>query len=1113
MALKKGKKEVFRKTIDTPVPYIPAKSYASIAFDNLKPTFERIQADEEKTKHANYFFDFSIKSNEFFKQARKDNQFDAAAMKLTVETYSKNLLEQTPPKYKIQAAAMLAQATMDNINYAATEKHKLDLSTKAANREINWNNFNTETEFGMNTFTDHPLDVGVTGINSRFFNALKTINELGKLDEINFVDSGDIPLKDHDLNLREQTKAITIARGFNIMKLMYKNGMEVEAINWLSFLKKGIDKTPFPLDEDIKINPVYKMHEYLMKDDQDRAEIIDKIWKQYKAFHHENLLGKPKRTKPNIKELSEINQPLDIAKFEGGAVDVNKLAEDNNLELTDELITYVFKANNIQRVVSKTMQHPDKLINWNAEGVTAAEWGEAILANNNIRKVKYSDLKSDGFITAINLFDGQDYFPPELDKALALNKAADYRDPPSLDKLKQQTEIYQYVKNFFPDIEYPGLYEQALEQGVIDEISNGNYDTATNILTNIGKDDKVTRLASIVNHPDGTVNFRQLFNKKVKSPNWIPEMMAGGKGELNKHLFAAADQSTFFAMIPSNITPPKAYEEFQSYFNEALANMTAGTKIDPWKDGNENLRDQAWNIATRKLKQSGWGIETNTADGQPKLVKKPYWHTYGEPDNKDIYAHVKKSFMTAGGDLKHSEEALTEVLNKAKIAEKKSNINTFRGMVTSPSDRLAAKAESKKLYEKFNKMKAENENLYQGEKGDKFGTNNWNDIQKKLNKYFDNKNNEDVKISIDRQTYNDESNNPAYKLTIWDGDLMIPIEGNFKPIGWTNYTKTLISEPATGSMATLINDTANKIYEEMGTTVSFHGKEFERSDWSKRFLYSVIRNSLKLSDYRFYPDIPGLDDLPTEVRPFAFLARQLGFDGDFREIATELSIAAQTANESISQQKKINFNRDLSDLEKVTSAAVPPEKMVLSENAMSVNFKNYALENYNNTELRLTHRTNNWTSISSDNWDGEIALNYYRDSRHFAVFAHPKDSIRAVTRLFLNHSILTENIDNTIASEFGSTPTIEDILVKTKYATNMQSYFDALDNHPILRRDTTIDLMDANQMHKLLKFIIRHEMGVEYFNEKFGINNPYVDAVIFRGIDEGINSYNGKLTL
>ena len=69
MALDKGKKQVFRKTIDTSVPYVPAKSYASIAFDNLKPTFDRIQADLEKTAQANYFYDFSIKTNEFFKQA------------------------------------------------------------------------------------------------------------------------------------------------------------------------------------------------------------------------------------------------------------------------------------------------------------------------------------------------------------------------------------------------------------------------------------------------------------------------------------------------------------------------------------------------------------------------------------------------------------------------------------------------------------------------------------------------------------------------------------------------------------------------------------------------------------------------------------------------------------------------------------------------------------------------------------------------------------------------------------------------------------------------------------------------------------------------------------
>ena len=93
MALNKGKKQVFRKTIDTSVPYVPAKSYACIAFDNLEPTFKRIQADQEKTAQANYFFDFSMKTKEFFDQARIDNQFDANGMKQAVDSYSKNLLE------------------------------------------------------------------------------------------------------------------------------------------------------------------------------------------------------------------------------------------------------------------------------------------------------------------------------------------------------------------------------------------------------------------------------------------------------------------------------------------------------------------------------------------------------------------------------------------------------------------------------------------------------------------------------------------------------------------------------------------------------------------------------------------------------------------------------------------------------------------------------------------------------------------------------------------------------------------------------------------------------------------------------------------------------------
>ena len=46
--------------------------------------------------------------------------------------------------------------------------------------------------------------------------------------------------------------------------------------------------------------------------------------------------------------------------------------------------------------------------------------------------------------------------------------------------------------------------------------------------------------------------------------------------------------------------------------------------------------------------------------------------------------------------------------------------------------------------------------------------------------------------------------------------------------------------------------------------------------------------------------------------------------------------------------------------------------------------------------------------------------------------------------------------------------------------------------------------MDNNQMHKLMKFIMKHEMGFEYYNKTFGTSNSYVDAVIFEGIQEAI---------
>ena len=160
-------------------------------------------------------------------------------MKAAVDTYSKTLLEQVPPKYKIQAGAMLANYSMSSINYAATNKNQKDKNDKLGMRDKNYENFNSETEFSMDTFTKNELDVGTVGINSNFVNGLLSLNELLHEDFENLVKTNDLSQKSHQENMETQLKALAVSRGFNIMKLMYNNGMEAEALNWLKRLCSG----------------------------------------------------------------------------------------------------------------------------------------------------------------------------------------------------------------------------------------------------------------------------------------------------------------------------------------------------------------------------------------------------------------------------------------------------------------------------------------------------------------------------------------------------------------------------------------------------------------------------------------------------------------------------------------------------------------------------------------------------------------------------------------------------------------------------------------------------------------------------------------------------------
>jgi len=1064
MALKKDKSTV---SIRAPgdIPYVPAKSYVSIAFDSFKPTLQRLQNEADQNAAANYFQDFQIKTRDQFEKFRNDFAMNPDQMKSAVDTYSKTLLDNTPNAYKIQANAMLSAYSQNSILFATGNKKKFDDGKLFSDRDTKWNNFNSEAEFSMRNFNDQELDLAMPGINKQFLNNLLQINEISHEDYTNLVATGKMKEKDHVKNITDQTEALLVSRGFHVMSTLYNNGQEVQALNWLNDYMRDEDKYDAMIDEEFKNNSMYKVVRTLYEDDDSRARIVNNIYNKYKAFHRENISGKSKKPNININEFKEPGRTLSLEKFKGGAVSMDEILKEMPLEIGSkkyfDVLEYVENANRIQGIVSKTMQNPETIYNFESED-DREMWAKAILANQNppIHKIQYSDITSDSFKTAVNLFAKQDFFPDQLRKFLTLSDAGSFEDEGTLDNFMEKSLMYQYVSNeeLFPNVEYNHLYQKAIDTGVIESIANKDYTRASSVIKSLQNENLQIKLENIESqYDDGNKAFELFYNKQLSSSHFLLKFFANEKDPLHKSLFPQSDQTTFLAWEPSKIIPAEIQTKVRYMWNQELASMTVGENPQIWSKENGHLRSKAFNRVMKRLSDEGYGIETHTSDGKPKLVKHPSWHRFGTINHHDLYASIKEDFT---------------MLNK-------------------------------------------NEQL------SRYDTNKWEDVEGYFRKWADNRNG-DIKISLDRNNTKDETGFHSYKLTMHIGDSMISLDKNFRPAAWNNLTDM----DAPSSTAQIVNHTTNKIFEELKKSKFFNNditsKSLslmtrtpmgtwdmdEKNTWTKRAIHSVIRNGIKLSDFRFYPDIPGINDVPAEIRPFGWIARMMGFKGDLREIRTELQTAASFANKNLSYQKKINLSRDLSDAEKVTESSLPPEDTVMSRDMVNRNLKQWAIDNYQNQDLRLTHRTNNWTAVSSAGWDGEIDLNYQRDSRKFAVFANPKDSIRAGVKTIINHSTLTSNL-NEIDKRYGSEPTFDEIF--QMYAEDNTSYIEALESKTNFDRDDKINIMDSNQMHKLFKFIIQHEMGKEYFLEKFGVNNQYVNSVIFQGINEAFNSYNGEL--
>ena len=204
----------------------------------------------------------------------------------------------------------------------------------------------------------------------------------------------------------------------------------------------------------------------------------------------------------------------------------------------------------------------------------------------------------------------------------------------------------------------------------------------------------------------------------------------------------------------------------------------------------------------------------------------------------------------------------------------------------------------------------------------------------------------------------------------------------------------------------------------------------------------------------------------------------------------------------------MNRNKLMSDKSKHLESLYPPHEQVHSKYQTGLMFQHFSSTNYNNTELALTHRTNNFLGLEKNTNDNSLDITAENNT---AVFAHPKDSIKAAIIKMVNMSSIVPG-DNKV---FGDTPTIEKLLTEFN-PKDKDLYLKALKNSKLIPEDI-VNFQDNNQMAAIIKFMSRVKMGTKSqpiqgdtsIFDNYYKGNIMVDIYINEGVTEAFNTYAG----
>ena len=1055
MALDTGKKKIQLQNTNTSVPYIKTESKGKLIADAFKPAIDQLEKNAIAVDQASWYNSFIEDTEAQYLKFSTDFKNDPNGISKATKTYTDGVLQNVPTAYKLQASSILAHKNSTSIAKASNDYVNIKNDKTLAG---NIKNFDATEQIISNKYStiyENPTDDAATKIAK--INLETTNNSVALINNNThqsqkLVEAGLLSQVNHD---KYFIKSIENFAENRLLAVMQSFDSEDEAFNYLQTWLNGTDT----YEVKDKSNVVMQEYDNHYKSIDNRNETFKNVFNKFN-----NIRGK---------KINDLNKDKTF-NFEG-ATERGGLFHFSNFAYGNNRNKALYIGENAQGIKSTDIKKLDKHLTETyliQDKAALAMRDQVVTGLNKNQKEKMFEM----IMYEHNIFDSKEILNVNHEQFMKMKKifkmqgqvpnvwktflntpTGDLKEPAVMANFKKKLDLYNEIKNDF------GINQLDGTNDFLKHASKFQYEEADLITAQTTwntKDNKaISEYVDNIVSQDVSKFMFEISEALDGNPDIINDIFQPFRNSVSRDLSVSTifgDGNKYSKVLyPDSFTffaqsPKELFEKYPEVEAEFAEHVKNFIKVNA-SNSTFNMYDDKNSVIT-----------SATFEALNTMLKNNWGPSkYTDADGK--YHLTKNSIEQEFG-----------VDGTALIADAIPHINAWY-------DGLSPELKKSAL-------------------GFKETGEPWT-LKEITNVIMDTDSN-----IIFKATNHTVGGKVGYKVSIKnpDGKLIRITDGDaiWQPDGWDQKINT--DAPATNGQLVewLALDRKNFIDKWLGPAKP-NDPWYEKV--TKKASHGVEKMKIRMGDWSWMIDFPFADDIPHEWKPFKMLFDIAQNVPNLTEKKTELEIQSKKEFDKLNYAEKINLNSEIPSAAKSAEALFAPHEMPIRNYNDQSSFIHFVTTNYKDTSLPLTFRTNNYMAVKKieGKWDG--ALDLKNDGNTAAVFAHPADSIRAGVIVMMNMSTI---VGTNVTKKYGDVPTIEQIL--TNYAEDSTSYLKAA-KAAGFDINEGVNFQDQDQMHELIKFMVKHEMGDKAFDKYYPKGNLILDAYIQQGYRNGLNHFADKL--